>query len=366
MSYPRIEIDLKKLYHNSKYIYNCCNKRNINLSGVIKGANGSIEVAKVFKDSGYKHIASSRLRELIPIKENNLNIETMLIRIPMISEIPDLIDYVDISLNSELDTILKIENECAKKNKTHNVILMFDLGDLREGYFFESEILKAAKYIENELNYVKLYGIGTNVSCYGSVVPTVKNLNKLSDVATKIESEIDRELDIISGGATTTLPLLFNNKLPSKINNLRVGEGVLMAADLEDFWGLDLSNMYNDSFILKAEIIEIKTKPSHPIGELFIDAFGNKPTYEDIGDRKRALLAIGKKDIEHHSKLISLNDNLKIIGSSSDHLIIDIEDVDKNYKIGDIISFRMYYPAMLLGCASRDVYKKYININYKK
>ncbi len=144
--------------------------------------------------------------------------------------------------------------------------------------------------------------------------------------------------------------------MPDKINNLRIGEGILLAVDLCDFHGVDMSDFYQDAILLKAEIIEIKTKDSHPVGKLSIDAFGNKPTYHDIGRRKRALLAVGKKDIGTHEKLISMTPGVKIIGSSSDHLIIDIEETDKDFKIGDVISFRLYYPAMLYSSQSPDVH----------
>jgi len=361
MSYPILEINLKKIYHNSLTLNSKCLEQNISISGVIKGANGLVEIAKEFEKANIAHIASSRMRELIEIYISDIKLPLMLIRIPMKSEIENLVKYVDISLNSELETILEIEKECKKQNKKHKVVLMFDLGDLREGYFLENNVIETALYIENNLNFVKLYGIGTNLSCYGSVVPTNTNLTRLCDVATKIEDKINRKLDLISGGATTSVPLLYKNEIPKKINNLRIGEAILLAVDLEEFWNVDMSNMYKDAFILKAEIIEIKTKPSHPIGELFIDAFGNKPIYTDIGKRKRALLALGKKDIGDHNKLIPLNENIKLIGSSSDHLIIDIEDTSEDYKIGDILEFKMYYQAMLFSSVSPDVSIKFKN-----
>ncbi|MEA1975254.1 MAG: alanine racemase, partial [Bacillota bacterium] len=311
MSYPLIEIDLKKIYHNAKTINSKCNEKNISVSGVIKGTNGSLEIAKEFEKAGHNHIASSRIRELIQISLSDVKLPTMLIRLPMISEIENLVKYINISLNSELKTIMKIEEECLRQNKKHNIILMLDLGDLREGYFFDENIIETALYIENNLKFVTLYGIATNLSCYGSVMPTVNNLSRLCDVATKIEALINRPLEIISGGATSTLPLVFNDTIPKKINNLRIGEGILLAIDLEEFWGIDMSDMYKDSLIIKCEIIEIKTKPSHPIGKLFIDAFGNKPNYIDLGNRKRALLALGKKDIGDHTKLIPFDNNIK-------------------------------------------------------
>jgi predicted amino acid racemase len=334
-----------------------CGKKGISVAGVVKGFNGLPEVVEEFVKAGCKYIASSRMDQIINLKEYGIKAPMMLIRIPMFSEIEDLVKYVDVSLNSELETLNLIEQECVRQNKKHKVILMFDLGDLREGVFDEEEFIELTLYVEKELNNVKLYGIGTNLGCYGSIKPTENNLGRLCNIAENIEKRINRKLDIISGGATTSIPLIIDNKMPYRINNLRIGEGMILAKDLDEYWGYDMSFMHQDTFILKAQVVEIKDKPSHPIGEIFIDAFGNMPKYEDKGIRKRAILAVGKQDFGFHDKIIPKTKGVEIIGSSSDHLIVDIENCVEEVKLGDIIEFYLYYPAMLYLTSSKSVTK---------
>jgi predicted amino acid racemase len=355
--YPILEINLDKIYHNVKSIVDLCGKKGISVAGVVKGFNGLPKVVEEFVKAGCKYIASSRMDQIIKLKEYGIKAPMMLIRIPMFSEIEDLVKYIDISLNSELETLNLIEKECIRQNKKHKVILMFDLGDLREGVFDEEEFIELALYVEKELNNVKLYGIGTNLGCYGSIKPTENNLGRLCNIAEDIEKRINRKLDIISGGATTSIPLIIDNKMPYRINNLRIGEGMILAKDLDEYWGYDMSFMHQDTFILKAQVVEIKDKPSHPIGEIFIDAFGNMPKYEDKGIRKRAILAIGKQDFGFHDKIIPKTKGVEIIGSSSDHLIVDIENCVEEVKLGDIIEFYLYYPAMLYLTSSKSVTK---------
>jgi len=360
LKYPILEINLKKIYENVKYMVDFCNTNGISVSGVVKGFNGLPRVVDQFINAGCKYIADSRMDQIIRLKEYGIDIPTMLIRIPMFSEIEELVKYVDISLNSEFDTLYRIERECLSQNKTHKVILMVDLGDLREGIIDENEVVDLASYVENSLKNVELFGIGTNLGCYGSIKPTEKNLSRLCRIAENIEKKIDRKLDVISGGATSSIPVLIDGKMPNKINNLRIGEGIILARDLSDYWGYDMSYMNKDTFVLKAQVVEIKDKPSYPIGEMFIDAFGNRPTFEDRGIRKRAILAIGKQDFSSHDQLIPCMKGVEIIGSSSDHLIVDVENCKQEIKLGDVMDFHMFYQPMLYLSSSASVTKVYV------
>ncbi|MBN2260575.1 MAG: alanine/ornithine racemase family PLP-dependent enzyme [Clostridiales bacterium] len=356
--YPQLEIKITQIENNISEIVKLCKINEIEVTGVIKGYNGIPEISKTFTKNGCKNIGSSRIEQLKAMKEIDTSIETMMIRIPMYSELESIVKYADISLNSEMKVIEGINDFCKKYNKTHSVILMFDVGDIREGYFKDMEIVKAAKHIEESLKYIKLLGVGTNVGCYGSIRPTPKNMERLIEVAELVEDAIGRKLEIISGGATSSLTLVQENLMPKRINHLRIGEAIILNRDLEEFWGCKFNNMYNNNFVLTAEIIELKEKPSYPVGEIFIDAFGNITEYEDIGNRKKAILGIGRQDFGDHTKLIPIDENIKIIGSSSDHLIVDVTDVQNDIQIGDTLSFDLYYSAMLFASSSQYVAKK--------
>ena len=358
--YPILEINLKKVYENVKSMVDLCKTQGISIAGVVKGFNAIPEVSMQFVNAGCTYIASSRMDQIIKLEEYGLNKPFMMLRIPMFSEIKKLVKFAQVSLNSEIETLNMIEKECELQRKKHKVILMLDLGDLREGVYDQDKFINLAIHVESHLKNVELYGVGTNLGCYGSIVPTVKNLGRLCSIAEIIESKINRRLDIISGGATSSLPLILDGKMPKRINNLRVGEGILLAEDLEEFWGYDMNYMHKDTFVLKAQIVEIKNKPTHPIGEVFIDAFGTKPTYDDKGIRKRALLAVGKQDFGLHDKLIPQKQGVKIIGSSSDHLIVDIEDCEVEPKLGDILGFLMYYPPMMYLTVNDSIPKVFI------
>jgi predicted amino acid racemase len=145
--------------------------------------------------------------------------------------------------------------------------------------------------------------------------------------------------------------------LPEGINNRRLGEAFLLGNDTA--YGTKLPGTVSDALILEAQIVELKSKRSLPIGEIGVDAFGQKPYYEDRGIIKRAILAIGKQDTDPDS-MESIDEKIEILGASSDHLIIDVSKSDADYKVGDVIRFRVGYSGMLKCATSSYVEKIYI------
>ncbi|MHC1722108.1 MAG: alanine racemase [Aminipila sp.] len=354
--YPQLEVDLKKFRHNIDCMVKLCHEKGIDVAGVIKGFHAIPEMVKEFDNSDCKYIATSRMEQIIDSKEIGCKKPFFLIRVPMLSEIEDLVKYVEYSLNSELTVMDKINAECQKQGKRHGVVLMADLGDLREGFWDVDEMVKAASYVENQLEYVDLMGIGTNLGCYGSIKATPEKMDELIGIAEKIEAVIGRKLDIISGGGTTSAPMVFDGTMPERINHLRIGEGIILAHDYAALFGVKADFLNQDVFTLKAEIIEVKDKPSHPVGELSFDCFGHVQTYVDRGIRRRALAALGKVDFGDSDMLIPRNDKIEILGSSSDHLILDIENCKDEIHVGDIIEFDLCYATMVYATSSKNIH----------
>lgn len=359
--YPCLEVDLGKLRHNINEMIGRCAKLGIRVTGVTKGCNGLVEAGRAFEECGSWGLASSRLEHIAEARESGLKGPFMSLRVPMISEARDLVALADISLNSDLDVLRAIDREAARQGKTHGVLLMSDLGDLREGWWDKDEMVAAAETVERELTHLHLYGVGVNLGCYGSINPSVGNMLELIEIAERIEKRIGRELEIISGGATTSLPLVLNGSMPRRINHLRMGEGILVGKDLDDIWNLDMSFINLDIFKLKAEVIEVRRKPSYPVGDIFVDCYGKKPYYEDRGVRKRALVAVGKLDFALTDSLIPTEKGIEVLGGSSDHLILDVEDCARELRAGDVLTFETRYSTMMYLTSSRYVRVEYVN-----
>lgn len=358
-SLPELFIDLDILVSNVRALARLCRARGVRLTGVVKGADGMPAVARAMVSGGCEHVASSRIGQLRALREAGIGSPLLLVRVPAPGELAETARWADRSLHSDESVLRALDREADKAGRRHGVILMLDLGDLREGWFDEAELVEAAVRTERDLSALELLGIGTNLGCYGSILPTPENLGRLAGTARRIEDRIGRKLEVVSGGATSSIPLLLSGKLPPGINNLRVGEGLLAARDLPHFHKVDVPGLSPGVFTLRAEVIEVRTKPSHPAGEIFIDAFGERPVYVDRGPRKRALLAVGKQDFGKHESLVPLESGVEVIGSSSDHLICDVEDLARPLAAGDVLEFGLFYPALLFASQSRYVRKTF-------
>lgn len=353
--YPQLEIDLVKLKDNLAALCECCQTSSIEIAGVVKAFTALPEAVKTYDQSPIGWIGSSRLEQLRRIRQSGVRKPLMMVRIPMLSEVDELVQWADISLQSERSVLREMNRAAGQAGRHHQVILMIDLGDLREGFWERGELVSAALEVENELTNLKLMGIGTNLGCYGSVQATPEKMRELVSAAEEVEEAIGRRLDIISGGASTSVHMVLEGTMPKRINHLRVGEAILLGG----IWGCQMDFMHKDVFTLRAEVVESRVKASHPVGELSVDAFGRARTYVDRGYRRRALLALGRADYGDPDDLIPKDPGVKVLGASSDHTILDIEDAEREIEVGDVVEFDLCYATLVYSSNSGSMYVQY-------
>ena len=339
--------------NNIRTIKKLCSDNNVQLTAVVKVFHAMDELVTIMHDEGIHSFCSSRIIDIERIKNLYPNDETILIRIPMFSELEDLVKYVDITLISSLDTLIELDKVAKKYNKVQDVILMEDLGDLREGIMSQDELVSVADYVEKNLHNIHLKGVGSNLTCYGSIRPTVTNLTKLVDTKHMIEDKIGRKLEIVSGGATTSLELLIDGTMPAEVNQLRVGGLFLTPMYIKEFKQWDKYLNLENVFEIETEVIEASAKPTYPIGEIVVDGFGNKIEYIDNGIRKRVIVALGKNDIGGYLQLYPHDKDAFILGGSSDHTIVDVEDSKIDYKVGMKVKFDLDYESVMVSSQSK-------------
>ena len=176
--YPQLEVDLGKLQENLAALRERCQVSGLKLSGIVKGFCALPEAAKVYDRAGLDSIGSSRLEQLRTLRQAGIRTPLMMIRIPMLSEVDELVKWADISLQSEISVLRATNEAAARAGVRHKVILMVDLGDLREGFWDREELISAALEVEQKLENLELLGVGTNLGCYGSVQATPERMGE--------------------------------------------------------------------------------------------------------------------------------------------------------------------------------------------
>ena len=352
MTAPRLEIDLSKIRHNAQVLVKTLADRGIGVSGVTKAMLGNPLFANTLLSAGIRDLADSRVENIENMRKAGVDGQMELIRSPMLSQAARVVKSANISLNTELETIAALSAAACAQNCVHGILLMVELGDLREGIMPSDleDMVRRTLAVPN----IRLDGIGTNLACQNGVVPDARNMGELSALADAIDATFDRTFPVVSGGNSANLNWALGEGKKGRINNLRLGEAILLGC--EPLHRQPLDGLYADAFVLVAEVIECKTKPSQPTGTIGQTAFGSAKSAANTGPIRQALLAIGHADTDP-TGLAPIHQGLKVLGASSDHLILDTQD--QTCPIGSEVAFSLNYSALIHAMASPFVTKQY-------
>ena len=349
--FPRLVIDLEKLRHNGQKLCEKAAKNGLtDLAFVTKSFCALPEMVAALEDLPNPYLADSRVENLARYPETKK--QKILLRLPMLSQCDQVVRHADISFCSEEETLKALDAAAKAQGKTHKVVLMVDMGDLREGVFFREEemLLTLVKQAE-AAEHLVFYGMAFNVTCYGSVIPTQQTLDDFRALVDKVEAAVGRKLDFVSCGNSSSIYLLDQADFAG-FNNLRLGESFMLGR--EAAYGAELPGLHHDAFRLECEVIEVKEKPTYPMGKLGVNAFGETVEYVDKGLRLRAIVAAGQQDIEW-TGLTPVTPGMEIFGASSDHLMLDVTDCP--VKVGDTVSFQVNYSVVMRAATSPYVEK---------
>jgi predicted amino acid racemase len=349
---PRLEIYPQRIEANARTIINLCHAYGAQVACVTKVNSAHPAVVRAVEAAGADMIADSRIANLQSMSNTGMNLPLMLLRIPAPSRAADVVRCADISLNSSTETI-RLLSEAAQFYKVkHKVIVMVDVGDLREGVWPDRavDVVKEAAKQPN----IEVIGMGCNLACYGGVIPTAEKMQLLIDVRDNCRKATGLELNTLCGGNSANLPLIADKTLPKEINLLRIGETIILGTNVIDRspW----PGTRQDTFRVVAEIVELESKPSIPIGQRGQDAFGSSTVFVDRGIRKRAICNIGRQDVAVDG-IEPEDPGIIVLGGSSDHLILDVENARREVKLGDEVAFYPNYGALLTASTSPYVQK---------
>lgn len=347
-----VTVNLAKITENTRRLGEML--PGVEIVGVTKVTCGTPDVAAAMLAGGATAIGESRLENIVRLRAAGIETRYWLLRASPPELAPETVRLADVSLVSETACAEALDEAAASEGVRHGVVAMIDLGDLREG-MLPSELPEFLDALL-DLGNLDLLGVGTSLTCYGGVVPDEGNLGELAGLAHIAEERYGRPM-LVSGGMSSTIDAALAGHLPSAIGNLRLGESIMLG--VSTVTREPLPGLHTDGVVVQAPIIECKRKPSAPLGSIAQDAFGNVPAFTDRGERLRAICAIGRQDAPP-SGLRPLDSRIEVLGASSDHLILDVEDLPEAPSIGQSIAFIPNYAATLALFTSHYVDKRFV------
>lgn len=350
---PYLTIDLAALEHNARAVVGLCRRHGIEVAGVTKGVCGHPEVARAMLRGGVVAIADSRLENLRRLRGAGIGVPLMLLRLPPLSAVGEVVETADSSLCSELAVLRALSASALERGRRHGVIVMVDMGDLREGVW-PTDLVPFCREARG-LEGIRIRGIGTNLACFGGVIPTPTNMHRLAELAREVEGALGIGLELISGLNSSGLGLIESGEVPRTLNHARIGEGILLGR--ETTRRRPWPGTRQDAFRLYAEILELKRKPSCPLGERAQNAFGKEPEFEDRGEILRALLNLGREDVLVEG-IEPLDPRLRILGAASDYLVLEVTGGERTLGVGSVVGFSVNYGALLAAMTSDYVDKR--------
>lgn len=354
MPSPELIIDLEKIANNVRVIKALFDAKGVSIFAVTKVVCGDPCLANILVSNGLSFLADSRIENIKNILDAGVRAKFLLLR-TLSSEVQAVVKYAEISINSDIAVIKLLSKAAKKAGQFHQIILMVEMGDLREGVMpiDVNNIVRKILKLPN----IKLIGIGTNLACFSGVKPNARKMTSLSSMAADLEKRFNISLPIISGGNSANYTWFIRSEALGRINNLRLGESIFLGR--ETLERKPIPNLFTDAFSLSAEVIECGIKPSVPRGELSLDALGNKPVINDLGTIQRAILGIGRLDVSVDG--LDPPENMTILGASSDHLVLNTQEMV--LKVGDRVTFGLNYEALLSAMSSQTIAKNYVNTN---
>jgi len=180
----------------------------------------------------------------------------------MLSHVAWVVDVADVSLNTEAVVLAALDQAASRQKRMHAVVLMVELGDLREGIALD-DVPEAVRAVLGHSS-LRLVGLGANLACQNGVVPDDQNMGILTALADDIEALHGISLDVVSGGNSANLDWALHTHDVGRIDELRLGEAILLGVD--PLYRTAIPGLHTDAFTLTAEVIEVRHETGPALG----------------------------------------------------------------------------------------------------
>ena len=317
------------------------------MTAVTKAVCGHPAMAQAMLDGGAEGLAEARLSNVKRLRQSGMTSPITLIRTPLLSQVDDIVQVCEASYNTEISVIAALAAAALRQNKVHGVILMAEMGDLREG-ILPQHIGRIGQQVV-DMPGVALKGIGANFGCLSGIAPTATKMRALTALANEIEGQCGPFLGTVSGGNSANLRWALEGRATGRSNDLRIGEAILLGVD--PITQEQIGGLFRDTFTLVAEVIETDTKPVSSLAGTADHAPAIIRLVPATLETTRIILGLGNQDTDVAG--LSMPACGTLIGATSDHLVIGT--TDQKLGVGSEMRFQMNYSALMRAMAAPDI-----------
>ena len=347
MTAPRVEVDLGKIRHNARCLVERLKSRGISVTAVTKAVCGHPQIAQAMLDGGAAGLGEARMSNVKRLRKAGIKCPITLIRTPMLSQVDQVTRYCDASYNTEMDVIARLAEVSRQTRTVHDVLLMVEMGDMREGIM--PERLEAIARQVMGMPGVVLKGIGANFACLGGATPDAAKMATLSTFASEIEAACRPCMETISGGNSANLPWAVGPSSKGRISNLRLGEAILLG--VEPVSGDRIDGLFTDAFSLIGEVIETRADPVPTLVTFTDPALAALRLVPDNIRSVRSIIALGNQDTD--TKGLALPTGVTCLGASSDHMVV--QTIRSHPRVGNEIRMHMNYNSLMRAMNAPDI-----------
>lgn len=350
MTAPRIEVDLAAIEHNARTLVTRLAPLGITITGVTKATRGSPQVARAMQRGGITRLADSRIENLERLRGAGVTVPLTLLRSPAPAQAARAVLAADVSLVSDIDVARALAGAALAAGRVHGIVLMVELGDLREG-IMPGELLDSARQVA-ALSGAELVGVGTNLACLSGVIPGTEQMRDLSALASLVAGRLGLPHLRVSGGNSANLSWALGRGSVEAVNDLRIGEALLLGVD--PLTAVPIDGLRTDAFTIVGAVIESREKPAVPWGTVSgVAARAVHASAAVAGERQgrarriQTIVALGRQDVDPEGLTAPVGTT--VLGASGDHLVLETAAVVPS---GTEMRFGVNYAALLRAMTS--------------
>lgn len=341
---PRILLNLDALAHNAEQTRALARLWNVDVLPVLKAVASHPASMEVLRGHGFTRFGFAERAEPI-LFDGGPDVERVLIQLCPLSQAGLVVERFARSFQSTPEALSSLDAAAAALGRRHEVLLMVDLGDGREGLGIDevADVLDRARRFRS----IRIAGFGATLACLGARGPDADVIRDMSRLKDLFAGKGVADPVVSAGGSIFCHWLDAHGAGP--ITEVRLGDPFLLGEDIYLRRELPGGPFRRDVCMITAEVLEVRTRMMSPTPRPILHhADGQEsplPSAPALGRRVRALLDIGRFHTEA-GDLACILPGAEIVGLSSGYMVLDVTNCREPVDVGQEILFHPGYWAM--------------------